>query len=137
MPNYVKNIVTFKGTKEKLEELLSYLKQDGRDELDFNLIIPTPKELLDVESDDDEVDVAIGEYLMDGTTILMYQRTLMYRSVRAEMEDVVHRSYSTDGELIKAYMAHKLLNDYLEDTYWKKCIRWYANYKKIWLCRLV
>ena len=130
MPNYVRNIVTFKGTKEKLEELISYLKKSGHNELKFTYILRVPEELYAVESCENEVEVAIGEYLMDGTLNCMNLPSLIYGTVKAEMEAMLHFTCHTDIELMKMYMAHKLMNGYMEANYWSKCIKWYANYKK-------
>lgn len=130
MPNYVKNLVSFKGTKEDLEKMIAFLKQGDRKELDFNLLIPEPEDLTTADSPSDETGVAIGEYLVDGTFESLQLKTFRYSSVKAEMESTLNRTFETDKELVKAYMAHLLEKPYLEDTYWKRCIRWYSNLKK-------
>jgi hypothetical protein len=51
MPNYVENIVSFQGDKEKIQEMLEAIKNDtcGVGTIDFNKVIPMP-ETLDIES---------------------------------------------------------------------------------------
>ena len=44
MPNHVTNNVTFTGSEERVNELLSFVKGEDR-EFDFNKIAPIPKEL--------------------------------------------------------------------------------------------
>lgn len=50
MPNYVANIVTFDGDKERIKEMLSAIQNDefGPGSISFNKIIPMPPEL-DIE----------------------------------------------------------------------------------------
>ena len=55
MPNWVKNIVTFDGEQNEIERLLDFIKRDkdedadeneyGRGTIDFNKVIPMPKDL--------------------------------------------------------------------------------------------
>ncbi len=49
MPNHVTNNVTFTGSEERVNELLSFVKGEDR-EFDFNKIAPIPKELEGTQS---------------------------------------------------------------------------------------
>lgn len=130
MPNYVRNIVTFLGKKDSLEKLIALLKQDGHDELDFNVIIPMPKELAKMDGDQDPVHVAMGEYITDGTFACVRLKSMMYGTVKAEMEAKLGRSYKTDRELVKAFMIHTLKRPYLDDMFFAQCVQVYKNFKK-------
>ena len=71
MANYVRNRVTFYGEKERLEEVLRFLGSHGNPQLDFNVIVPEPKEITDSEGLAPEEDVVFGEYLATGKTTMM------------------------------------------------------------------
>ena len=47
MPNYIRNILKMNALPERVEEILSQIKSDSNPEqfIDFNKIIPLPKEL--------------------------------------------------------------------------------------------
>lgn len=130
MPNYVKNIVSIKGTKENLDTLIAFLKQGERKELDFNLIIPEPEEVTSTDAPCDETGVAIGEYLMDGTFHSLDLKSLIFTSVRAEITSKLGRTFKSDRDMVKAFMAYLLGKPYCSDDYWSKCIKWYSNLKK-------
>lgn len=71
MANYVRNRVTFYGKKEQLEKLLQFLGSNGNPQLDFNVIVPEPKEITDSNGLAPDEDVAFGEYLATGKTTMM------------------------------------------------------------------
>ena len=46
MPNYVRNNLSFKGSRERVREILEFIKrEDGAGCIDFNKIVPMPEEL--------------------------------------------------------------------------------------------
>ena len=49
MPNWCENVIVVKGSHEELEELETFLKQ-GKEDFDFNLFIPYPKEYEELDS---------------------------------------------------------------------------------------
>ena len=49
MPNHISNIITFEGEESKVKELLAFINGGDDQLIDFDKIIPMPKEL-DVES---------------------------------------------------------------------------------------
>lgn len=130
MANYVKNIINFSGAKESLEKLIAYLGQGNRTELDFNLIVPVPEELKEADSNVDKEGMAVAEYLMDGTFEGLNLKLTFHDNVRASMEAAVGKSFKTDRELVKEYMIYLLKKPYIADDYWKRCMKWYRNYKK-------
>lgn len=130
MANYVKSIVFFKGKKDALNKVVEYLKQGGRTVLDFNLISPVPEDLTTVDSCSEETGIALAEYLLDGTYNCLGLSTLMFGTVRAEMESDLGQFYDDDRKLVKEYMIYKLKNPYLGDDYWERCMKWYKNLKK-------
>ena len=117
MANYVKNIVFFKGKKDALNKVVEYLKQGGRTVLDFNLISPVPEDLTTVDSCSEETGIALAEYLLDGTYNCLGLSTLMFGTVRAEMESDLGQFYDDDRKLVKDYMIYKLKNPW-------KCEKW-------------
>lgn len=51
MPNHCENILTISGNKEEIERCRAFIKGEGEDEfIDFNKIIPMPKELIGTRS---------------------------------------------------------------------------------------
>lgn len=76
MANHVMNNVRFYGKKERLEEVLKFLASNGNNSLDFNVIVPEPKEITESVGVASEEDVAFGEYLAAGKTSMMTDELL-------------------------------------------------------------
>lgn len=130
MPNYVKNIINFSGSKENLENLIAYLGQGKRTTLDFDLILPVPEELKGTDCNTDKMGVAVAEYLVDGTFTWLDLKSSFHETIRAAMEATLKKKFPNDNELVKAYMGYLLKNPNLPNYYWKSCIKLYNNYKK-------
>lgn len=68
MPNMVKNNVTLEGSNQLLKEVIRFLTRNGNVGLDYNAIIPMPKELKQAEASEYTVeDLLWGRYLTDGS----------------------------------------------------------------------
>lgn len=127
MPNYVKNIVRFSGKKVALNNMVDFLKQGDRTELDFNRIIPESEDLTTAVAPCDETGVAIAEYLLHGTFECLGLSSQMFGTVKNQMESKLGQTYTDDRQLVKDYMIHMLKKPYLADDYWERCKQWYEN----------
>ena len=127
MPNYVKNIVFFKGKKEALDKMVEYLKQGGRTELDFNLFVPEPEDVTTSLAPAEETVIAVGEYMTTGTFECLGLPSAMYGTARKEMESDLGHAYTDDKQLVKDYMIYLLKKPYLDYDYWTRCQKWFRN----------
>lgn len=134
----MRNLITLRGTKEALEEVIAFLKAGYRPELDFGLLIPTPKNLY-FSSFELFEGVALGEFLIDHTTKLMSKSlddwvdwesgiNTVRDAIKNKAKRVLHMGGAlSDEELLTAFMDY-----YKRETPWmlKNAKQEYKNYKQ-------
>lgn len=136
---YVKSILTCTGTKEAVTQVLSFLKQDDREALDFDLIVPEMEELKETKPIAEIEWPVIGEYLADGTMnslqILtknrMWKRPVMLDMIYSIRKNIdKNYTFSTNEDLIKNYIASLKKDKDKGDDYLVRCKEAYLRKKK-------
>lgn len=132
MANFVKNIVDFYGSKDELEKLISFFKQGNRKELDFNLVVPEPKDLVGATAPYDSKGLLVGEYLVTGKLgeNLGHNQEWLNR-VKNQMREILGRHFASDKELVEAYIASLVQEGKPElgKKYLAMYKTWYNNWK--------
>ncbi len=132
MANFVKNIVNFTGSKAELDRLVSFLKQGNRKELDFNLVAPEPKELVNAVAPYDSKGLIAGEYLVTGTLDDSLGHNKEWLDIAMDsMRQILGKDFASDIELVKAYIASLVQgNENQKDKYLSMYKTWYNNWKQ-------
>jgi len=138
MPNHVANRIT--SNKETLDEIIS-IGDDAKEEVDFNKIIPTPKEIgkrYAVKSDVEMI-AKISMGLID-FNLQPVDRTRLFRDGKyRELTDVLSKDNAIRLYLLKNHMANDLNDEEFEifieymRAYRKLgCMNWYDWNIKNW-----
>lgn len=132
MANFVKNIVRFYGNKDELEKLVTFFKQGNRKELDFNLVVPEPKDLANAVAPYDSKGLLVGEYLITGKLEenLGHNKD-WYDKVKESMSQILERHFESDKELVEAYISVLARgNESQKEKYLTMYKTWYNNWKQ-------